>query len=56
MQIYKFLSMKILLEKSTLFYVLQRGGPEYEFVKHLFVTTKQTLQYDKIPFPNDGHM
>ncbi len=33
----------------------KRGGPD-EFVKHLFVTTKQTLQYDKIPLPNDGHM
>jgi hypothetical protein len=55
MQIYKFLSMEILLEKRTLLYVLQRGGPD-EFVKHLFMTTQQTLQHDKIPFPNDGHM
>ncbi len=47
--------MKTLLEKSTLLYVLQRGGPD-EFVKHLLVTTKQTSQYYKIPFPNDGHM
>jgi hypothetical protein len=47
--------MKKLLEKSTLLYVLQRGGPD-EFVMHLFVTTKPTLQYDNFPFPNDGHM